>query len=357
MKHASLLLAVLFSALLCSCGPDEPVNPSYSGLNIEKGVFVLNEGTYLYANSSLTYYDPEADTVANNLFYRVNGAPIGDVGQSLCLMDGQLYIVVNNSNYIYKVDARTLACDTTQRYKLDGFYSPRYMIPLSPDKVYVSDLSGKDLWIGNPQQMTITGTIAIGKPTETMVLVGKEVYVANWSNYYDTEVMNNTVMVVDAVNDMKVCEITVGKEPNGMVVDSQGQVWVLCEGAYWDVDMEYPTLWRIDPQSKKAFCERVFSTTAMGLAIDPQGEHLYCIEDGDVCRMAVNAPATTDAFRIPAEGRTFYKITVNPNNGELYVTDAKNYAVSGTVYRYTSDGLLLSSFNAGICPSYILFKN
>ena len=29
---------------------------------------------------------------------------------------------------------------------------------------------------------------------------------------------------------------------------------------------------------------------------------------------------------------------------------------NGTVYRYTSDGLLLASFEAGIIPSAMLFK-
>lgn len=355
MKRAYLSLTIIFAVLLSACGPENPVDPS-SGLNIEKGVFVLNEGTYTYANSSLTYYDPEADTVANNLFYKANGAPIGDVGQSMALIDGNLYIVVNNSNYIYKANARTLECDTTKRYLLDGFYSPRYILPLANDKAYVSDLSGRDLWIVDPSNMSITGSIAMGKPTETMCMVGHEVYVTNWSNYYDNSVMNNTVMVVDAVNDMKVAEIVVGKEPNGMVVDAQGQVWVMCEGAFWDEDMELPSLWKIDPLTKRAICVRTFEATAMCLAIDPQGEYLYYILDGDVRRMALNNPAENDTFRISGEGKTFYKIAVNPYNGELYVTDAKNYTVSGAVYRYTSDGLSLGSFRAGICPGFILFK-
>jgi len=153
-----------------------------------------------------------------------------------------------------------------------------------------------------------------------------------------------------------VAEITVGKEPNGMVVDRDGMVWVMCEGAFWDVDMEYPSLWMINPQTKKATCKLSFDALAMGLAIDPQGTYMYTILDGDVRRISTSTATLDEAFNIEAEDRTFYKVSVNPYNGDIYVNDAKNYMVSGTVYRYSFDGVLLSSFDAGICPGFVLYK-
>lgn len=354
MKKLLLFLPILLLLLFCSCGQDVPEPQPEQGYS--NGVFVLNEGTYMYANSSLTFYDPQNDSVINNLFYRVNGAPIGDVGQSLALIDGSLYIVVNNSNYIYKVDAKTLVCDTTKAYRITDFYSPRYILPLSPNKAYVSDIVGTELWIINPQDMTHTGTIDMGKTTETMVQVGQEVYVTNWSRYYTPALQNNTVQVVDANNDMKVAEIEVGYEPNGMVVDKNGFVWVMCEGDVNDFDMP-SSLWKIDPKTKKASQIRTYPKKTMNLAIDPSGSILYYFHGDDVHRASIYAANQDDSsFCIASEGRTFYKIFVNPSNGELYVSDAKNYMVSGTVYRYSSDGLLLSSFNAGICPGYMLFN-
>lgn len=359
MKKISLLTFLFLSLLVCSCHPDDPV--PQSDYNFGEGVFVLNEGTYTYANASLSFYNIQNDSVMNNVFYRVNGAPIGDVGQSLAMINGKLYIVVNNSNYIYKVDANTLVCDTTEAYLLGDFYSPRYMLPLAPNKAYISDLAGRNLWIIDPETMTHTGSIAMGKPTETMVMVGNEVYVTNWSKYYDATLDNNTVMVVDAERDIKVSEIVVGKEPNGMVVDKDGKVWVLCEGAYWGMeleldDWEFPTLWKIDPQTKRATCKISFDATATCLAIDPQGSYMYCFVNGDVRRISVSTGLIDDTFCIPSEGRVFYKMSVNPYNGDLYITDAKNYSVNGEAYRYSSDGVLLSSFKVGICPGFMLFK-
>ena len=356
MKHKTLFLWLLALLMMAACGPD-PVDPGHPDqMTIGKGVLVLNEGSYTNANSTLTFYDTDQDSVMNYLFFRVNGAPIGDVGQSLCMLDGKLYIVVNNSKYIYKVDAKTIRCDTTQPYKLDnGLLSPRYMHAVAADKAYVSDLISPGLWIVNPQDMTLLGSVSTGKPTETIVQVGRELFVTNYSRYYAPTVQNNTVQVIDFVNDVKVTDIEVGYEPNGMVVDRTGQVWVLCEGDVNDFDVP-STLWRIDPQLRRSTLMRTFEGKAMNLAIDPSGRLLYYLHNGDVHRCSIEAPEADDAFCIPAEGRLLYKIAVNPNNGELYVSDAKNYVVNGAVYRYTSDGLLLGSFNAGICPGFMLFN-
>ena len=94
----NLFLLLALAALMFSCKPDQPVNPG--AITIGSGLFVLNEGDYQFANSSLTFYDIEADTVINDLFYKVNNAPLGDVAESMALVDGKLYIVVNNSKYI-----------------------------------------------------------------------------------------------------------------------------------------------------------------------------------------------------------------------------------------------------------------
>ena len=355
MKRNHLILLLAWAVMLFSCKPDKPVTPS--GYNVGSGVFVLNEGNFQFSNASLSFYDPVADTVANNLFFKVNKAPLGDVGQSLALADGQLYVVVNNSKYIYKVDASTMVCDTTKPFKLGNFYSPREMHIVGPDKAYVSDLIGTNLWIINPKDMSHTGSIEMGKTTEKMVQVGNELYVSNWSNYYVPGMEKNSVQVVDINNDVKVAQITVGKEPNSLAVDKNGHVWVLCEGATWEADGENPTLWEINPMLKTADKRYEFDGMASALKTNPTGDCFYLIYNNEVRRIDIATLALSESFRIVApDGGTFYNMAVNPQNGDLYVTDAKNYMMNGTVYRYSDDGVLLSSFEAGIIPSAMLFK-
>lgn len=355
MKRINLLVLASVAALLFSCKPDTPVSPS--AYTVGSGVLVLNEGNYQFSNASLSYYNPEADTVCNNLFYKVNDAPLGDVGESMALVDGKLYIVVNNSNYIYKVDANTMVCDTTKPFKLGDFYSPREMCFISPNKAYVSDLMGAGLWIVNPTDMSHCGFVETGKTTEKMVQVGNELYVSNWSNYYLQGMEKNTVQVVDVNNDVKVAEITVGKEPNTMAVDKNGHVWVLCEGATWEEDGENPSLWEINPQLKTAEQRFEFDGTAMVLRANPMGDCLYLLLNNEVRRFDLGTLTLSETFSIAAEPQgMFYNMAVNPKNGDIYVTDAKNYMMNGVVYRYSNDGVLLNSFEAGIIPSAMLFK-
>ncbi len=355
MKRNHLLLLVLVGAMLMACKPQNPVDPK--PFTIGSGLLVLNEGDYQVSNASLTFYDIEADTVTNHLFYQVNSAPLGDVAESMALADGKLYIVVNNSNYIYKVDANTMAIDTTKPFKLTDFYSPREMQFVAPNKAYVSDLYGTQLWIVNPQDMSHSGSIDMGKSTEKMLVVDNELYVSNWSNTFVPGMEKNTVQVVDVNNDVKVAEITVGKEPNTMAVDKNGHVWVLCEGATWEADGENPTLWEIDTRLKTAQKRYEFEGTAMVVRSNPAGDQLYMLYNNAVRRFDIASLTLSETFRIECDPQGwFYNMAVEPKSGDIYVTDAKNYVMDGTVYRYTSDGVLLASFDAGIIPSAMLFK-
>ena len=299
--------------------------------------------------------------MVNNLFYKANQAPIGDVAQSMALVDGKLYIVVNNSNYIYKVDANSMVCDTTKPFKLTDFYSPREMHFVNLQKAYVSDLMGMGLWIINPQDMSHCGFVETGKTTEKMVQVGNELYVSNWSYYYIDAASHdsyNTVQVIDMNNDVKVADVVVGKEPNTMVVDKNSHVWVLCEGRSWDVGYgEKPSLWEIDPMLKTAQRRFEFDGTAQILKSNPAGDQFYVIYNNEVRRFDLGSMSLSETFSIAAEpGTLFYNMAVDPKTGDIYVTDAKNYVMNGMVYRYSNDGVLLSSFEAGIIPSAMLFK-
>ena len=359
MKRLNLFLLAVLAVSLFSCKPNQPEDPN--AFTVGSGVLLLNEGNYQSSNASLTFYDPVADTVANNLFYKVNNAPLGDVAQSMALVDGQLYIVVNNSNYIYKVNANTMVCDTTKPFKLTDFYSPREMHFVAPNKAYVSDLMGSGLWIVNPEDMTHAGFVETGNTTEKMVQVGNELYVSNWSYYYINAASHdsyNTVQVIDVNNDVMVAEVEVGKEPNTMVVDKNGHVWVLCEGRSWDAAYgEQPSLWEIDPMLKTAQRRYEFDGTAQVLKSNPAGDQFYMIYNNAVRRFDLSSMALSETFGINAEsGTLFYNMAVDPRTGDIYVTDAKNYMMNGKVFRYSSDGLLLASFEAGLIPSAMLFK-
>lgn len=355
MKRIIKYSLIIFLMILVSC-KNKKENNEPATFNTGKGLFVLNEGNFTYASSSLTFYHPDEDTVANHLFYRVNNVPIGDVGQSLTLLNNSLYIIVNNSNYIYKVNAQTIEYQA----KLSAFYSPRHMLPVSNEKAYVSDLEGTGLWIINPSTMQHTGFIETGKSTEKMIKFENEVFITNWSNYYQTNTLNNTVQVIDINNDSLVDTILVSKEPNSIVIDKNNNLWVLCGGGYSGV--KEPALFCINPRTRQIIKKFDFDNIRdypSSLVIDNYGENLYFFNTGinqlDLFKMSINDDVLpTEAF-IEAGSRMFYNVAISPDN-ELYITDVKNYVQNGEVFRYSSEGKLISSFSAGITPGFILFN-
>lgn len=360
MRKLHFIIVAILMIATASCKKeknqnDTPVTPISEE---KKGVYILNEGTFTYANSSLSYYDKEADTVGNNLFFKTNGSPIGDVGQSLALYDGSLYIVVNGSKYIYKVDAETLKFQA----KLEGFASPRNIHVLENGLAYVSDLQKDGLWLIDLNTMEHRQFIETGNSTEAMVRVGDELFVSNWSNYYVPNSSNNSVQVIDMKTNTLVETIDVPQEPNAMVVDKDNIIWVLCSGGYNPGEQE-PALVCIDA-AKRQIIKRFDFNAGIdypdGLAIDGAGENLYYLNGGynnlNVYKMSVDAAQTPDNPFIAADGRVFYNVAVDPENGDVYVTNAKNYVQNGDVERFTKDGELLSKFTVGIVPCYMLFN-
>ncbi len=351
-----LILGIILTFV--SCGGDEQQSEDK---NIAKGLFVLNEGNYTNASSSLTFYDPEADTVMNNLFYRVNLSPLGDAANSMMIDENGMYIVVNNSKYIYRVDEKTMKFEA----KLDGFTSPRNIISISREKAYVSDMESTGLWIINPATMQKTGFVELGNTTEKMIRYKNEVVVTNWSNYYQPETSNNTVQFVDIATDKLVAEVEVAAEPNSIVLDNKNRLWVLCSGGY--VPPCEPALFCIDAETRQIvkridFAEGDYPSS---MAIDKAGENLYILNGGfgtlNLYKMSVEAEALPETPFVNSlqdadnSAKVFSTVAVS-EDGDVYITDVKNYMQNGDVLRYDSNGNFISKFEAGIIPGAMMFN-
>jgi hypothetical protein len=272
-----------------------------------------------------------------------------------------MYIVVNNSKYVYKVDEKTLKYEA----KLDGLTSPRHIMLIDKNKAYLSDQESTGLWIFNPETMQKTGFVETGNTTEKMVRVGSEVIVTNWSNYYQPGTSNSTIQFVDIATDKLVDEMDVTAEPHSIVLDKNNNIWVLCSGGY--MPPCEPALFCINPKTREIvrrfdFAEGDYPSS---MAIDKAGENLFILNGGfgalDLYKMSVDAnelptvPFVNSQQTTDNSPKVFSTVAVS-EDGDIYLTDVKNYMQNGDVLRYDSDGNFVTKFEAGIVPGAMMFN-
>lgn len=331
-----------FAALLAACSSDDdngtpsaPQNPT------DRIIYVANEGNFNQGNAGLTVYNATQGEVLQNVYESVNGAPLGDIFQSMYLRNGALYMVVNNSEKIEVCDPFTFERLRT----IEGLDSPRYMLFLSDEKAYVSDLFADGVHVINPETGTYTDLISTGTWIENMILHNGEVWATNAGG--------ESLYFINPETDAVGGNLALSAGPNTLAADADGDVWVLCQGDFGDA---FPALYRVNGETKTVDASWSFGET-MGyggtLRMGPEGQHVYYLLAGDVYKMDIAATELPTAPFIFGGSRNFYGFHINPATGEIALTDAADFQSTGRVYLYDVDGNETFNFEAGLIPGFV----
>ncbi|QZE13695.1 YncE family protein [Halosquirtibacter laminarini] len=371
MQRINIFLLLLLLIGFASCMKDEVLwqKGRMNHKSRSAGLFITNEGNFMYGNSSLSYYDMEEETVENLVFFETNGFPMGDVAQSMVIRDTLGYVVINNSSKIYVINTNTFKCVG----KIIGLNSPRYIHFLGKHKAYVTDLYAKKISIIDPlgdYEKTgivngkIIGSIDVSNddtefyqhPTEQMVQYKQFVFTNCWS--YD-----NKILVIDTNTDKVVDTIEVLKQPTSLVIDRFNHIWTITDGGYKDspYGQEAPGLQCIDAETRKVLktWRFEFDDWPSEVQINGTKDILYFINK-HVYRMPASLTAEPECFiknpDVDKQNGGFYGLTIDPNTGEIYVANAIDYQQQGIVYRFDRTGIPVDTFKVGIIPGAFCFK-
>lgn len=352
LKVCLLIAGILF---IVGCEQGEPLVPDNGNNDLpgsfKPGVFIINEGNFGWGNGSVSFFDFTESKVYNHLFQKANDRVLGDVPQSMFIMDNLGFIVVNNSGKIEVVNMENFRSVNT----ITGLTSPRYFLPVSESIAYVSDLYGGSITQVRLDDYTISNTIETGISTEQMIKIDNELFVANWSG-------GNKILVIDPIPGEIIDSIEVIIEPNSMVLDMNHKLWVLCSGGYLNEEM--PGIIRIDPvtrEKEEIFRFSVLESSPSHLCINGSGDTLYYLNNASLpARQGIFQMPVTD-MEIPSEpivltDKLFYSIGIDPESGIIYAADAIDYQQNGKVFRYLPEGALKDSFDVGIIPGSFVFN-
>ena len=335
------IIVILF--LVCSCVKDKPQEPIKASINVNSGntVLVINEGLFNSGHGSVSLYDPNSNAVVEDYYYQQNSSYLGNVVQSITNYNNNYYIVNNNSTSITVANTS----DFVKKATISGFNSPRYLLPITYNKAYVSDLYSNSIQIVDLNSNTITGSIPCHGWTEKMALIYNKAFVTNYYTDY--------CYVVNTITDVITDSINVGKGGASIEIDNNSKIWVLTNG---DVsNNQAGKLVRIDPVSLQIELNLTFglSDSPHNLCINKTRDTLFYLNKG-ICKFPTSSNQLTSAYIKP--GFTYYGIGVNPNNYSIYVSDALGFTQKSTIEIYDINGNFKTSFKAGIGANGFMFE-
>jgi len=346
------IISLLVATLAVSCTKEEGQDNT---LYFRQGLYITNEGPFQTGTGTVTFFDYETGTAYQDAFRTVNGTELGNVVQSMTLMDSIAFIVVNNSARIEVVNSETLKHITSIS---GGLVLPRYVQQVSRNKAYVTDWAGV-VNILDLSTLTVTGTIPAGTGPELMLKAGNYVYVLNGGGYS----VDSTITVIDATTDQVVKTIQVADRPTGIVEDASGKVWVLCSGkgfnGWPDPSDTKGFLFRINPVDLKIEYTYDFGDSSMHpekLVINPEHNLLYFLYNNGIYQYNT-AIANAAPGRVVSHSN-LYALTYDKTHNYLLASDPADFQSNGWVIRFDATaGNAVDSIPAGIVPGCMVVKD
>ncbi len=341
-----LSAAVIAMMTFNSCSDD---NDSDKEIPLDYRMIVLSEGTYGKATAEVAVIGRD-NVVKNNVFNTVNDRPLGDVAQSCTLINGKLYITLNNSAKIEVVNAKdfkqieTILDDKKEK-------KPQYVVQISKTEALVSDLGNK-ISIINTESDSWKETIDIEASSSRLLKVGNKVLI-NTKKIYVFDIATKKI-------EKKVDVVPIDKA--AMVKDNTGNIWVLTETALVQLD---GVTFDIKKEIKFENVNYSINMYASRLDISKDGKTLF-FNAGSPGGWVANTlySVETTATKAPTESlsilgdnvTTLYNFAVSPE-GTIIVCDALDYKQSGKIFEFNLKGEKLNEWIGGVIPQYIFFSD
>lgn len=382
----TMILGVIIS-ILSSCRGDEHIVVSDVQIIRDKidpnskiaGMYLVNEGNMGSNKCTLDYLDYTEGIYMRNIYPERNPTVVkelGDVGNDVQIYGNKLYIIVNCSNKVEVLDARTGV-----RIKQIEIPNCRY-ICFRREHAYVSSYVAGVLIDPNAPlgavfkidtaSLQVVDKVTVGYQPEEMVVLGDYLYVAN-SGGYRVPYYDNTVSVVEFEGFRQEQQIVVGLNLHRIKADKYGKLWVSSRGNYNDIYSPYGSvpsnLFVLD--KRVGYNEMIVTDTinvpCSNMAIHGDSLYLYSHDYDNITQQSTLTYGIINIKTKKVVSKNFitdgtekdikmpYGISIHPETGDIYVTDAKNYVSTGTLSCYNKEGKRKWRVSTGDIPAHMVY--
>ncbi len=332
---------------------DLPATPGETGK-----MYVLSEGLFNMNNSRLIQLKFDNHTLNSDFFLYINNRSLGDTGNDMQVYGSKLWIVVNVSSQVEVLDLKSgISLKRIPFFNANNVArQPRY-IAFSGDKAYVCSFDGTVARI-DTTSLTIEAVTTVGRNPDGITSANEKLYVANSGGLDAASGGNydNTVSVLNINTFSEVKKITVGLNPFKLEADSQGDVYTVVRGNNSDVKGSFC---RINSQTDEVV--QTFNLPVMNFTIKNDTAYLYNFD-------YINNSYWVKTFNCKTEqiiSESFitdgtvlerpFGIYIHPTNGNVYLTDARNYTTKGDLLCFSRKGKLMYKVeNIGLNPNAIV---
>ena len=366
---------------LMSCRTDEVIFPAeYEVLPMESrelssfatnepiGMYLLNEGNMGSNKATIDYVDFCNGCYIRNIYGERNPnvvKELGDVGNDIQIYGNRLYAVINCSHKVEVMDARTC-----RRIGQVDIPNCRY-INFYDGKAYVSSYVGPVSIDPNAQlgavfeidtaTLQITRKVTVGYQPEELIVNNEHIYVVNSGGYRAPD-YDSTMSIISLKDFRQVQKIPVCINPHRLRKDQYNQLWITSRGDHKEVQAQ---LLCVQPLHHTPYTLHHISPSEMVIIGDSMyyyGTHwnnqtmsnritygIFNVRTSILVSDHFITDGTEKNIKIP------YGIQVNPYNGDIYITDAKNYVSSGQLHCYSREGKRKWSVRTGDIPAHMCF--
>lgn len=318
-------------------------------------LYILCEGLVNMNNSTLVHYSVKDSVIDKDYFTTKNGRGLGDTANDLKSYGSKIYIVVAVSSQIEVIDAETgISLKRIPLFSENGIPREPRTITFYKEKAYVCCFDNTVIRI-DTTTLQPDGIVTVGRNPDGICAVNNKLYVSNsgglnYPNY------DNTVSVIDIPTFQEIKKIEVSINPYTIAADKYGDVYVASRGDY---GIGKYCLQRIDSQTDQLI--ETFDEEVLNFCISGDLAYLYnydyTLQTSWIKVMNVRTEEIirenfiTDGTQIT----TPYGISANEETGDVYVTDAYDFMVTGDIACFGADGKLkYKAKNIGLNPSHVI---